>query len=175
VGQGQVRPRAARKPAAPGTTPRGAAANCFNSYLDPYSSGSARACIDSTGSYGDAFINNIAVAIPASHASCAYGAAPYAMWNNTLIGSPPSSSAAPFREVAEALLLPGQVANRFERGVDGSRAIVELLRAREICQIAAHRLVLGEGTAIRQDTDQPQEGSARRLNAHHPDLTRSSV
>ena len=69
--------------------------SCFNSYLDPYNSGSARACIDSTGSYGDAFINNIAVAIPASHASCAYGAAPYAMWNNAFIGSPPSSSAAP--------------------------------------------------------------------------------
>ncbi len=69
--------------------------SCFNSYLDPYNSGSARACIDSTGSYGDTFINNIAVAIPASHSSCAYGTAPYAMWNNAFIGSPPSSSATP--------------------------------------------------------------------------------
>jgi hypothetical protein len=69
--------------------------SCFNSYLDPYNNGSARACIDSTGSYGDTFINNIAVAIPASHASCAYSAAPYAMWNNAFIGSPPSGSTAP--------------------------------------------------------------------------------
>jgi hypothetical protein len=69
--------------------------SCFNVYLDPYNSGSTRACIDSTGSYADTFINNIAVAVPASHTSCAYGTAPYAVWNNAFIGSPPSSSAAP--------------------------------------------------------------------------------
>jgi hypothetical protein len=69
--------------------------SCYNNYLDPYNHGSARACIDSTGSYGDVFINNIAVAIPASHSNCAYATAPYAMWNNAFIGSPPSSSAAP--------------------------------------------------------------------------------
>jgi len=68
--------------------------SCFNVYLDPFNSGSARACIDSTGSYGDTFINNIAVALPASHTTCAYGTAPYAMWNNAFIGSPPSSSSA---------------------------------------------------------------------------------
>jgi hypothetical protein len=69
--------------------------SCFNSYLDPYNNGSARACIDSTGSYGDTFINNIAVAVPASHSTCAYSTVPYAMWNNAFIGSPPSSSVAP--------------------------------------------------------------------------------
>jgi hypothetical protein len=53
--------------------------SCFNSYLDPYNNGSARACIDSTGSYGDTYVNNIAVAIPASHTTCAYGTVPYAM------------------------------------------------------------------------------------------------
>jgi hypothetical protein len=69
--------------------------SCYNAYLDPYNQGSARACIDSTGSYGDTFINNVAVAIPASHSSCAYTTAPYAMWNNAFIGSPPSLGAAP--------------------------------------------------------------------------------
>jgi hypothetical protein len=69
--------------------------SCFNSYLDPYNNGSARACIDSTGSYGDAFIDNIAVAVPATHSSCSYATAPYAMWNNAFLGSPPSSSSAP--------------------------------------------------------------------------------
>jgi hypothetical protein len=65
---------------------------CYDNYLDPYNNGSARACIDSTGSYGDTFLNNIAVAIPASTSMCAYSVAPYAMWNNAYIGSPPSSS-----------------------------------------------------------------------------------
>jgi hypothetical protein len=69
--------------------------SCFNSYLDPYNNGSARACIDSTGSYGDTYVNNIAVAIPASHSTCAYSTVPYAMWNNAFIGSPPSGSSAP--------------------------------------------------------------------------------
>ncbi len=69
--------------------------SCFNSYLDPYNSGSARACIDSTGSYGDTFINNIAVALPSTHSACAYSTVPYAMWNNAFIGSPPSSASAP--------------------------------------------------------------------------------
>jgi len=69
--------------------------SCYNSYLDPYNQGSARACIDSTGSYGDTFIDNIAVAIPADHSKCAYATAPFAMWNNAFIGSPPSSTAEP--------------------------------------------------------------------------------
>jgi parallel beta-helix repeat protein len=64
---------------------------CFNNYLDPYNNGSERACIDSTGSYGDTFINNIAVAIPATHTNCAYTTVPYSMWNNAFIGSPASS------------------------------------------------------------------------------------
>jgi hypothetical protein len=66
--------------------------SCYNNYLDPYDSGSARACIDTQNSFGNTIINNIAVAIPASHSSCAYNAAPYAMWNNAINGSPPSAS-----------------------------------------------------------------------------------
>jgi hypothetical protein len=66
--------------------------SCYNNYLDPYNNGSARACIDSSGSYGNTFINNIAVAVPASHGTCAYTTVPYAMWNNAFIGSPPSAS-----------------------------------------------------------------------------------
>jgi hypothetical protein len=59
-------------------------------YLDPYNSGSARACIDTLNSYGNTMINNIAVAMPAAHTACAYSKAPYAMWNNPVIGAPPS-------------------------------------------------------------------------------------
>jgi hypothetical protein len=69
--------------------------SCFNVYLDPYNNGSARACIDSAGSYDDTYINNIAVAVPAHHTPCAYSTVPYAMWNNAFLGSPPSSSSAP--------------------------------------------------------------------------------
>ena len=65
---------------------------CYNNWLDPYNSGSGRACIDANSSYGNTFINNIAVAIPAPHSSCSYGTAPYAMWNSAILGSPPSSS-----------------------------------------------------------------------------------
>jgi parallel beta-helix repeat protein len=65
--------------------------SCYNNYLDPYNSGSARACIDSSNSYADTYINNIAVAAPASHSSCAFNMAPYAVWNNAFIGSLPSS------------------------------------------------------------------------------------
>jgi hypothetical protein len=69
--------------------------SCYNNYLDPYNSGSARACIDSLNSYGGTFINNIAVAIPSSHSSCSYHAAPYPMWNNAFDGSPPSTGYQP--------------------------------------------------------------------------------
>jgi hypothetical protein len=69
--------------------------SCFNNYLDPYNQGSARACIDSASSYGNTFINNIAVGIPASHSTCQYSVPPYDRWNNAFIGSPPSSSDPP--------------------------------------------------------------------------------
>lgn len=69
--------------------------SCYNNYLDPYNQGSARACIDSTGSYSCTFINNIAVALPTTHTNCAYTVVPYAMWNNAFIGSPPPSSTTP--------------------------------------------------------------------------------
>ena len=68
--------------------------SCYNNYLDPYNNGSERACIDSANSFGDTYLNNIAVAIPASHTTCAYTTVPYAMWNNAIIGSPPSGDAA---------------------------------------------------------------------------------
>jgi hypothetical protein len=64
----------------------------YNNDIDPYNNASARACPDTQGSYGDTIINNIAVAIPAAHSSCAYSTAPYAMWNNAINGSPPSTS-----------------------------------------------------------------------------------
>jgi hypothetical protein len=67
--------------------------SCYNNYLDPYNSGSARGCIDSTGSYGDTYLNNIAVVIPAAgYPSCPYSTVPYAMYNNSILGSPPSTS-----------------------------------------------------------------------------------
>jgi hypothetical protein len=69
--------------------------SCFNAYLDPYNSGSTRACIDSTESYDGTYINNIAVGVPASHGTCAYSVAPYAMWNNAFIGSPPQGTVMP--------------------------------------------------------------------------------
>jgi hypothetical protein len=71
--------------------------SCYNNYLDPYNNGSARACIDAQNSYGNTIINNIAVAIPAVHSSCAYNTTPFAMWNNAILGSPPSTSSPPDR------------------------------------------------------------------------------
>lgn len=68
---------------------------CYNNYLDPYNAGSSRACIDTQSSYGNTIINNIAVAIPAPHANCSYYVAPYAKWNDAILGSPPSTSSAP--------------------------------------------------------------------------------
>jgi hypothetical protein len=67
----------------------------FNSYIDPNNSGSGRGMIFGNNSYGNTIINNIAVAIPAAHSACSYSAAPYAMWNSAMIGSPPSSSYTP--------------------------------------------------------------------------------
>jgi hypothetical protein len=63
---------------------------CYNNYLDQYNHGSARGCIDTSESWGSTIINNIAVALPAIHSACAYDKAPYAMWNNAILGSPPS-------------------------------------------------------------------------------------
>lgn len=68
---------------------------CYRNYLDPYNSGSTRACIDTADSYGDTIINNIAVAMAADHSSCAYNVAPYAMWDNAILGGPPSTSSPP--------------------------------------------------------------------------------
>jgi hypothetical protein len=62
--------------------------SCFNNYLDPANSGSARACIDGSEGSGLTFINNIAVAIPATVSRCQYGVVPYTQWNNPIIGDP---------------------------------------------------------------------------------------
>ena len=64
----------------------------YNSYIDPANSGSGRGMIFGNNSYGNTFINNIAVALPAAHSTCAYSTQPYAMWNSAMIGSPPSTS-----------------------------------------------------------------------------------
>jgi hypothetical protein len=66
---------------------------CFNNYLDPFMQGSARACIDDSEGSGSTFINNIAVAIPATVSSCGYFVAPYTMWNNSVIGDPQAGQA----------------------------------------------------------------------------------
>jgi hypothetical protein len=66
---------------------------CFNNYLDPFMQGSARACIDDSGGSGSTFINNIAVAIPATVSSCGYFITPYTMWNNSVIGDPRAGQA----------------------------------------------------------------------------------
>jgi hypothetical protein len=65
---------------------------CYNNWLDPYDTASSRGCIDTLFSYGNTIINNIAVAIPASHAACLYYTPPYAMWNVAFLGAPPRGS-----------------------------------------------------------------------------------
>ncbi len=61
--------------------------SCYNAYLDPYDSGSDRACISTSNSSTNTFINNIAIALPGAHSTCAYNSLPYAMWNNAINGS----------------------------------------------------------------------------------------
>jgi hypothetical protein len=69
--------------------------SCYNAYLDPYNTASARACIDTNGSYNDTIINNLAVAIPvAPIGSCAFNTAPYAQFNTALVGAPPGGMTA---------------------------------------------------------------------------------
>jgi hypothetical protein len=67
--------------------------SCYNNYLDPANNSSARACIDDNNGSGSTFINNIAVAIPATVSTCAYYAVPYTQWNNSIIGSPQNGQA----------------------------------------------------------------------------------
>jgi parallel beta-helix repeat protein len=62
--------------------------SCFNSYIDPHNHAAWRGCIDDVDGYGNTFINNIAVAIPAVHGTCAYNVTPYAMWNSAVLGAP---------------------------------------------------------------------------------------
>jgi parallel beta-helix repeat protein len=60
---------------------------CYNNGLDPDSNG-GKPCIDDNDSYGDTFINNIAVAIPAAPGSqgCSYSASPPAAFNSAMLG-----------------------------------------------------------------------------------------
>jgi hypothetical protein len=67
--------------------------SCYNNYLDPYNNGSNRACIDTIGSYEDTIINNISVAIPSKHATCAITTPPYGTFNNAWINAPPNNKA----------------------------------------------------------------------------------
>jgi parallel beta-helix repeat protein len=62
--------------------------SCFNNYIDPYIQSAWRGCIDDVGGYGNTFINNIAVAIPAAHATCSYYLTPFAMWNSAVLDAP---------------------------------------------------------------------------------------
>jgi hypothetical protein len=66
--------------------------SCFNNYLDPAINGEARACIDDNGGSGSIFINNIAVAIPATVSSC-QDSPPYTAWNAPILGAPQSGQA----------------------------------------------------------------------------------
>jgi parallel beta-helix repeat protein len=60
---------------------------CYNNNLDPYLAYTARACIDSMQSYyGNTIINNVAVAVPASHSVC-LNSFPYAMWNSAFLAA----------------------------------------------------------------------------------------
>jgi hypothetical protein len=62
--------------------------SCYNNYLDPANKATWRGCIDSANSFGGTYINNIAVAIPATVSNCQVGVAPYAMWNSAVLASP---------------------------------------------------------------------------------------
>ncbi len=67
--------------------------SCYNNYLDPFNSGTVRGCIDTNNSYGNTIINNIAVAVPAApHGTCAFGNLPYAQFNTSFVGAPPSGA-----------------------------------------------------------------------------------
>jgi parallel beta-helix repeat protein len=71
---------------------------CYNNFLDPNNPGSWRGCINSAGyagSYGNTIINNIAIAVPAAHGTCAYNTPPYAMWNLAILAWPPTSGSLP--------------------------------------------------------------------------------
>jgi hypothetical protein len=59
----------------------------YNVQTDPDNSGSARAGIDSSNSYGNTILNNIVIAIPAAPSgSCAFNTVPYAQFNNAILG-----------------------------------------------------------------------------------------
>jgi hypothetical protein len=69
--------------------------SCYNNYLDPYDQ-AVGGCIDTNNSYGDTIINNIAVAIPSPHTTCAFYTVPYGMFRNAIGGSPPAGKPVDF-------------------------------------------------------------------------------
>jgi hypothetical protein len=62
--------------------------SCYNNYIDPADKASWRGCIDSADSFGGTYINNIAVAIPATVGNCQYDVAPYTMWSSAVLAAP---------------------------------------------------------------------------------------
>lgn len=62
---------------------------CYNNYIDPYNQ-AVGACIDTSNSYGNTIINNIAVSDPSPHTACAFYTAPYGMFRSAISGSPPA-------------------------------------------------------------------------------------
>jgi hypothetical protein len=62
--------------------------SCYNNYIDPANKATFRGCIDSAESFGGTYINNIAVAIPATVSNCQVGVAPYTMWNSAVLDAP---------------------------------------------------------------------------------------
>jgi hypothetical protein len=59
--------------------------SCYNNYIDPADKATWRGCIDSLDSFGGTYINNIAVAIPATVSNCQVGVAPYTMWSSAVL------------------------------------------------------------------------------------------
>ena len=68
---------------------------CYNNYLDPFNQ-AVGACIDTSNSYGDTIINNIAVSDPSPHTTCAFYTAPYGMFRSAIGGGPPVGMPADF-------------------------------------------------------------------------------
>lgn len=61
--------------------------SCYNNWIDPANAGGG-GCIDASSSWGNTFINNIAVAIPGVHTTCAYNVVPYNRWNSAILDLP---------------------------------------------------------------------------------------
>ena len=69
--------------------------SCYNNWLDPANDGSFKGCIDFSygSSWGNTYINNIAVAIPAVTSDCSISP-PYTKFNDAIVGDNDSSQPA---------------------------------------------------------------------------------